>query len=120
MIAPTTLDERAAEIARTAHGFIYYISLKGVTGARTTLATDLEQPLQLIKKSAAAPVAVGFGISNPEQAAMVGSFADGVVVGSALIDLISKNRGSAVLPKMLEDYIRSMKSALPVGTGSAA
>ena len=90
LIAPTTPAERIATITGAARGFIYYVSREGVTGARDSIAESLEQKLTIIRQHTCLPIAVGFGISNPEQAAAVARIADGVVVGSAIVDLIGK------------------------------
>jgi len=90
LIAPTTPEARIAEIAAAARGFIYYVSREGVTGARDSIAESLEQNLTIIRQHTRLPIAVGFGISNPEQAATVARVADAVVVGSAIVDLIGK------------------------------
>jgi tryptophan synthase alpha chain len=85
LVAPTTPIERVPEIARGGSGFLYYISRTGVTGARTELRRELADEVRAIREVVDLPVAVGFGISTPEQAAAVGGVADGVVVGSALV-----------------------------------
>ena len=90
LIAPTTPEERIAAIAAAARGFIYYVSREGVTGARDSIAKSLEQKLTMIRQHTRLPIAVGFGISNPDQAATVARVADAVVVGSAIVDLIGK------------------------------
>jgi tryptophan synthase alpha chain len=85
LCAPTTGDERLAKIAAGAEGFLYYVSVTGVTGARAALPDDLAARLATLHRLSAAPVAVGFGISKPEQAAALRGQADGVVVGSAIV-----------------------------------
>jgi tryptophan synthase alpha chain len=90
LIAPTTPPERIALIAKAARGFIYYVSREGVTGARDSVAQSLEEKLTMIRQYTDLPIAVGFGISKPEQAAIVAKFAEAVVVGSAIVDLIGK------------------------------
>jgi len=85
LIAPTTGPERAAAIARQARGFLYYVSVTGVTGARIELPADLAARLRELRALSPVPVAVGFGISRPEQAAALRGLADGIVVGSALV-----------------------------------
>lgn len=90
LVAPTTPPARAREIAARARGFLYYVSRTGVTGARSELAATLAAEVAPLRAAAAVPVAVGFGISTPEQAATVGALADGVVVGSALVDALSR------------------------------
>ena len=91
LVAPTTSIERVPEIARGGSGFLYYISRTGVTGARSDLPSGLEKEVGALRASVALPVAVGFGISTPEQAASVGSIADGVVVGSALVRTLEES-----------------------------
>jgi tryptophan synthase alpha chain len=85
LVAPTTDVERVARIAASSSGFLYYISRTGVTGARATLRESLAGEVREVRRASSIPVAVGFGISTPEQAAAVASLADGVVVGSALV-----------------------------------
>ena len=90
LIAPTTEPQRALDIARHAEGFIYCVARMGVTGARADLPVDLAEQVQALRSVTDVPVCVGFGISTPEQAASVGKVADGVVVGSALVDLLAR------------------------------
>lgn len=85
LIAPTTPSERRELIVKRSRGFIYYISVAGITGARSALPTDLAENIRAIKAQTKTPVCVGFGISVPEQAASVCSVADGAIVGSALV-----------------------------------
>lgn len=85
LIAPTTTPERRDIIARRSRGFIYYISVAGITGARTALPADLGENVRDIKSRTNLPVCVGFGISRPDQAAAVCGVADGAIVGSALV-----------------------------------
>ena len=88
LVAPTTPPDRARRIAGRAQGFLYYISRTGVTGARADVRMELEAEVRELAAAASVPVVVGFGISSAEQAATVGGMADGVVVGSALIEAI--------------------------------
>ena len=88
LIAPTTTGDRVGEIARAAQGFLYYIARMGVTGARSSLPEDLDQQLASLRRLTDLPVCVGFGISTAEQAQSVARSADGVVIGSALIDAL--------------------------------
>lgn len=90
LVAPTTPIGRVPEVARGGSGFLYYISHTGVTGARTELRSTLDEEVRRIREAVDLPVAVGFGISTPEQAAHVGRVADGVVVGSALVRRIGE------------------------------
>ena len=88
LVAPTTPPARALEIARRSQGFLYYVSRTGVTGARAELREALTAEVERLRQATSVPIAVGFGISTPAQAATVARVADGVVVGSALIDAI--------------------------------
>ena len=88
MLAPTTPDERMEMIARHAKGFLYLVSVTGVTGERKSISEDLGELIQRVRKHTTVPVCVGFGISTPEQARQVGALADGVIVGSACVKAI--------------------------------
>ncbi len=88
LAAPTTTPERLSMLAETSRGFLYYQSLTGVTGARRELADGVEEGVNAARKAGKIPVCVGFGISTPEQAKAVSAYADGVVVGSAVVDRI--------------------------------
>jgi tryptophan synthase alpha chain len=90
-IAPTTTDSRVDLIVRKSQGFLYYISVVGITGSENTLSEDIVNNIQKIKKITSLPVALGFGISTPEQARMAGKIADGVIVGSAIVREIEKH-----------------------------
>ena len=93
LAAPTSADERLKRIAKVSTGFVYAVSRTGVTGARKELADDAQQLVKRIRKFTKLPIAVGFGISGPEQFASVGKFADAAVVGSAIVQTIEVNRG---------------------------
>jgi len=101
LIAPTTTAERRNIIAKRSRGFIYYISIAGITGARAALPSDLAENVRDIKSRTALPVCVGFGISRPEQAAAVCGVADGAIVGSALVrrseEAVARNLSGAAL-----------------------
>ncbi|NJN18106.1 MAG: tryptophan synthase subunit alpha [Oscillochloris sp.] len=88
MVAPTTPDARIAQIAARASGFIYVVSLTGVTGARSNLSADLSQILERVRRHSDLPLVVGFGISNADHVAEVARIADGAIVGSATINTI--------------------------------
>jgi len=110
LVAPTTPPDRAARIARRAQGFLYYISRKGVTGARTELREGLIEEVEALRRASGIPVAVGFGISTPDQAARVAGVADGVVVGSALIDAIDRG-GTTGAASFLSDLRTAIDAA---------
>jgi tryptophan synthase alpha chain len=112
LLAPTTPIERARTVVRSASGFIYYVSVTGVTGARTALASDIEEHVSNLRGVTDLPIGVGFGISTPAQAAQVARFSDAVVVGSALSLLIEANVDSGDLVKKVAELVGSMKSAM--------
>ncbi len=121
-ISPTTPAGRRRKIAAAAQGFIYYVSLTGVTGRRQALAVGLRRQVEEIRRIAGLPVAVGFGISNPAHAGRVACFADGVIVGSALVSLVEKfgrgkklyNAFSALAGRMARAVHGARNSELPV------
>src|SRR6266536_3696274 len=94
LAAPTSTDERLKRIADASRGFVYAVSRTGVTGARKELPEDARKLVQRLRKFTKLPVAVGFGISAPEQFAAVGEYADAAVVGSAIVQLIERSPGS--------------------------
>ncbi len=112
LLAPTTPPERIRRIARAASGFLYYVSVTGVTGARASLALDLEQRVRELRRLTELPIGVGFGISTPEQARTVAAFADAVVVGSALSQLIETHLASADLVDAVGGLVGAMKEAM--------
>lgn len=109
LIAPTSHD-RISKIAADANGFVYCVSSLGVTGTRTSITTDIGAMVALVKKAKDIPCAVGFGISNPEQAKQMAASADGVIVGSAIVKLCAKY-GKNCVP-YIKDYVKSMKDAI--------
>lgn len=91
LIAPTSDDDRIKKISEKASGFIYYVSVTGVTGTKKPEIADIRKDMERIKKMTSLPVSIGFGISTPEQVGEVSEYADGVVVGSAIVRLIEEN-----------------------------
>ena len=112
LASPTTGESRLAELADKTRGFLYYVSRTGVTGARKEIAAGLEEAVSMIRRISDVPVCVGFGISTPEQIAEIGRFADGAVVGSALVDLIeaAETPGPAVVSA--SEFVAKLKHAL--------
>ncbi|MCB9741266.1 MAG: tryptophan synthase subunit alpha [Alphaproteobacteria bacterium] len=110
LIAPTTPDERLAGIAHRAGGFLYYVSMTGVTGAAFAGDDALVRRVQRVKELSGLPIAVGFGIATPDDAKLVARAADGVVVGSALVRLVAEH-GAEAAPHV-EALTRSLKQAL--------
>jgi tryptophan synthase alpha chain len=107
LLAPTTAPERVAEVVKGGGGFVYYISRTGVTGAREELREELGREVERLRAAVSLPVAVGFGISSPDQAGAVAAVADGVVVGSALIQHLDEGgvQGAA-------DFLRSIREGM--------
>ena len=111
LIAPTTPVDRIRKIAQSSSGFIYYVSREGVTGAQDQLATGITGQIAAIRAHTQLPVCVGFGISKPDQAATVAGLADGVVVGSAIVNLIAGLGKSPGLPKALHEFVLPLTKA---------
>ena len=109
LIAPTS-ENRVAMIAREAEGFIYLVSSLGVTGTRNEITTDLAPIIQTIRENAKVPVAIGFGISTPEQAKKMAAISDGAIVGSAIEKILAQHGKESA--EYIGDYVRSMKNAL--------
>jgi tryptophan synthase alpha chain len=110
LVAPTSTDERISRVVEMASGFIYCVSLVGVTGARSELGASVGELIERVRKYTDLPLVVGFGISKPEQVEQVASIADGAVVGSALVNLIeSFPEDEAILE--VSEYIRLLKAA---------
>ncbi|MBR0599983.1 tryptophan synthase subunit alpha [Sinanaerobacter chloroacetimidivorans] len=109
LIAPTS-EERIRDIAAEARGFLYVVSSMGVTGMRSEIKTDLKSILHSAKKAGNIPAAVGFGINTPDQAKEIAQFADGVIVGSAIVKIIEQY-GQEAGP-YIYDYVKSMKDAI--------
>jgi len=109
LIAPTS-KERIKTLAAKSRGFIYLVSSLGVTGVRNEITTDIGAIISEIKKVSDTPVAVGFGISTPEQAKEMTKYADGVIVGSAIVKIIAEHGENA--SKKLSEYIASLKKAV--------
>ena len=112
LLAPTTPVERSRRIAKSASGFLYYVSVTGVTGARASLDADLGAHMREIRSVTNLPVGVGFGISTPAQAAAVAAVADAVVVGSAITLLIESNAASGNVLNAVGELVGAMKSAM--------
>ena len=109
-IAPTTSPRRIGEIAKITRGFINYVSLTGVTGPRQKLPPDLLLQLGRIKRMTDKPVCVGFGIASREQVRQINRVADGVIVGSAIVNKIKENIAQADLVKKVADFVKRLKA----------
>jgi tryptophan synthase alpha chain len=111
LLAPTSTRERVKAVRKLAGSFVYFIARTGVTGARAALEEGLEEQVRLVRKLAKSRVAVGFGVSTPEQVARIARFADGVVVGSVLVDRIGELGDVPELPGEIEALARSLAIA---------
>ena len=112
LVAPTTPPERIARIAKAAEGFIYYVSREGVTGEQATVSDTIEAQVFTIKTHTDLPVAVGFGISTPAQAAEVARRGDAVVVGSAIVRCIGEHAHDPAFVEKVADFVRPMVEAV--------
>jgi tryptophan synthase alpha chain len=112
LVAPTTPEERIGLIVRQGGGFIYYVSREGVTGMQTTVSDTIGPMTARIRAHTTLPIAVGFGISNPEQARAVAAQADAVVVGSAVVSRIAQCGKSPDLVSKVADFVRSLVEAV--------
>ena len=120
LLAPTTPIERSRQIARSGSGFLYYVSVTGVTGARTTVGADVETKVRELRAVSDLPIGVGFGISTPEQAARVGAFADGVAVGSQISTVIEQHLASGDAVAAVGSLVGAMKDAMRAARGGAS
>jgi len=110
LAAPTSPDDRLKRIAAASRGFVYAVSRTGVTGARQQLAGDAQKLVRRLRRVTKLPIAVGFGISNAEQFAEVGQFADAVVVGSAIVETIEQNQGREA--GAVGDFVRKLSAKM--------
>ena len=111
LLAPTSTPERMAQVARVASGYVYYVSLKGVTGSGTLDTSAVEQMLPRIREHVHIPVGVGFGIRDAATAQAIGKVADAVVIGSRIIQLIEDQEHAKVVPITI-DFLRGIRKAL--------
>lgn len=113
LLAPTSSRERIEKICKVARGFVYYVSVKGVTGTNTLNVSEVEARVNLIKQVAVTPVLVGFGIKDANSAKAIGAVSDGVVVGSVLVNIMSQDTlTSEEINAELSSLVRSMREAL--------
>jgi tryptophan synthase alpha chain len=112
LVSPTTTDERIRRSAQLGGGFLYVISRLGVTGMRDRLPDDVEALMQRVRRCAELPIAMGFGISRPEQVAEVCRVADAAVVGSALVNVVAQHAASSDVCERASEYVRWLKNRL--------
>ena len=110
--APTSTEKRIQIITERSRGFIYYISLTGTTGVRSSLAGGIGKKVAAIKQTAKLPVLVGFGISGPEQAKNAAEISDGVIVGSAIVKLIEQNSNPEERDKKVSEFVAGIKESI--------
>jgi len=112
LVAPTTPEDRVEFIVQRGVGFIYYVSREGVTGMQSKVAANLAEQVALLRAHTKLPIAVGFGVSNPQQAKRVAQNADAVVVGSAVVNQIAENGKSKDLVKRVARFVKSLADAV--------
>jgi len=112
LVAPTTPEDRIELIVKRGSGFIYYVSREGVTGMQKQVASNLAQQVAKIRAHTKLPIAIGFGISTPEEAKKVASVADAVVVGSAVVNQIAKHGKSKDLVKRVSEFVKMLARAV--------
>jgi tryptophan synthase alpha chain len=108
-LAPTSTDDRVKIVAEKAQGFIYLVSIAGVTGARSQVASGLSNFVERIRRATSTPIAIGFGVSTPEQAGEVSRIADGVIVGSALVQVVDRAEDK---PQAAAQFIHELKARM--------
>lgn len=106
LLAPTSTEDRVKRVARTSSGFIYYVSITGITGSRIQIDESLGESIKKIRKITNKPVCVGFGVSNPEEASRVSEIADGVIIGSAIVKMLNES------PEGFEDFVKTLRKAI--------
>ena len=112
LLTPTSDEARMRLVSENASGFIYFVSVTGVTGARTELSSRLPAFVKKVRRFTDVPVGVGFGISTPEQAKEVSAYSDGVIVGSAIINIIARNAGSPGLLGKVGSFVSALKGSM--------
>lgn len=111
LVAPTSTPERIKAVSKLCSGFIYCVSRTGVTGAREDVPAELADTVGRIRQHSDLPICIGFGISQPQHVKKIGAFADGVVVGSSLVNLIHEHRNSSDLLSSVREYCETLKLA---------
>lgn len=112
LLAPTSTAERRVFVARQSHGFVYYVSLTGITGAKLGSVSDIGDNVEHIRKVSHTPIAVGFGVTTPEDAAGISAIADGVIVGSAIVKQIAAGQHQPGMLARVSGFVHTLKSAM--------
>ena len=106
LLAPTSTDDRISKVARASSGFIYYVSMTGITGSKLTIDRTIRQAVKKIKAASDKPVCVGFGVSTPQDAEAISAVADGVIVGSAIVKTLNR------APSRLRSFVSALRKAI--------
>lgn len=112
LLAPTSTAERRAFVARQSNGFVYYVSLTGITGAKLGNVSEIGQSVEQIRRISKTPIAVGFGVTTPEDAAEISAIADGVIVGSAIVKHIAAGQQQQGMVARVSGFVQTLKSAM--------
>ena len=112
LLAPTSTAERRAFVARQSNGFVYYVSLTGITGAKLGNVSEIGQSVEQIRGISKTPIAVGFGVTTPEDAAEISAIADGVIVGSAIVKHIAAGQQQQGMVARVSGFVQTLKSAM--------
>ncbi len=105
LLAPTSTRDRIHKVSKASRGFIYYVSITGITGSRLLIGETMKDTLRSIRRATKKPVAVGFGISTPEEASVVAKLADGIIIGSAIVKLITQGRS-------IKNFVRNIRKVI--------
>jgi tryptophan synthase alpha chain len=112
LLAPTSTTDRRKLVAKESHGFVYYVSLTGITGSKLSNVGDIQENVKKLRKVSGSPIAVGFGVATPEDAAQVSKMADGVIVGSAIVKCIASHQQDPAMISHVAEFVRSLKAAM--------
>lgn len=113
LITPATPNERIAEVSQQASGFLYYVSITGITGTKSASEDELKQAILRIRENSQLPVAIGFGINNPQKAKQAGKIADAVVVGSSIVSFMAEeNKDFSIVQDNIKSHISALAAAL--------
>lgn len=112
LIAPTTGTERIRKISRDATGFLYYVSITGITGTARPRVVDIQRDVRRIRRMTTLPLVVGFGISTPQQAGEFAPYVDGIVIGTEFVRMIEENRDRVDMVDIVSDYARKVKKSM--------
>jgi tryptophan synthase alpha chain len=112
LLAPTSTADRRRLVAKESHGFVYYVSLTGITGAQLSNVGEVQHNIDKLRKVSATPIAVGFGVATPEDAAQMSKMADGVIVGSAIVKRIASHLQDPRMIGHVAEFVRSLKAAM--------